>query len=283
VASVDRHVRTSELLLGVEGLALLRHLYDGTDAAAARRVAEIRQILEDERLDAGAAIRESDARAGYREWSHTYDEPGNQIIALEQPEMWSLLEPLVPGRALDAACGTGRHAARLTALGHSVVGVDLTPEMLARARANVPAATFVHGDLLALPAADGEFDVVMCGLALAHLSDLDTAVGELARVLRSGGRLLISVLHPLQVHLGWHAMFTDPNGERGFVREFAHSHADYLRAFRGSGLELRECREPVLAADHLPAKRRAFVHVPEATADAYMGLPGVLVWSAEKR
>ena len=141
---MDRHVRTSELLLGVEGLALLRHLYDGTDAAAARRVAEIRQILDDERLDAGAPIRETDARGGYREWSHTYDEPGNQIIALEQPEVWSLLEPLAPGRALDAACGTGRHAARLTALGHSVVGVDLTPEMLARARANVPAATFVQ-------------------------------------------------------------------------------------------------------------------------------------------
>ena len=106
---------------------------------------------------------------------------------------------------------------------------------------------------------------------------------ELARVLRSGGHLLISVLHPLQVHLGWHAMFTDPDGERGFVREFAHSHGEYLRAFRGSGLELRECREPAFAADHLPAKRRAFVHLPEATADAYAGLPGVLIWSAEKR
>jgi SAM-dependent methyltransferase len=272
----------SELLVGVEGLALLRHLYDGTDAAAQRRLAEIRRILDDERLDAAAAIRETDARGGYREWSHTYDEPGNQIIALEQPVVWSLVESLTPGQALDAACGTGRHAGRLTALGHTVVGVDLTPEMLELARANVPAAKFVAGDLIAIPAADREFDLVVCGLALSHLTDLEAAVGELARVLRSGGVMVISVLHPFQAHLGWHAPFTDPGGERGFIREHPHGHGDYLRAFRASGLELRECREPAFAIEHVPAKRRAFEHVPEATAEAYVGLPGVLVWSAEK-
>jgi SAM-dependent methyltransferase len=272
----------SELLIGVEGLALLRHLYDGTDAAAQRRLAEIGRILDDERLDAAEAIRETDARGGYREWSHTYDEPGNQIIALEQPEVWSLVESLTPGHALDAACGTGRHAARLTALGHSVVGVDLTPEMLERARVNVPAAKFVAGDLLGIPAADREFDLVVCGLALSHLIDLEAAVGELARVLRSGGVIVISVLHPFQAHLGWHAPFTDPAGERGFIREHPHGHADYLRAFRTSGLELRECREPAFAIEHVPAKRRSFEHIPEATAEAYVGLPGVLVWSAEK-
>jgi SAM-dependent methyltransferase len=275
-------MRMSELLVGVEGLALLRHLYDGTDAAAERRLTEVRRILDDDQLGAAAPIRESDTRDGYRDWSQSYDDPGNQIIALEQPEVWSLLEPIRPGRALDAACGTGRHAARLAALGHSVVGVDLTPEMLERAQANVPTATFLRGDLLALPSGDREFDVVVCGLALAHLPDLAAAVRELARVLRSGGVLLISVLHPFQVHLGWHAMFTDPAGERGFIREYPHGHGDYLRAFGAAGLEPRECREPEFAPDHLPAKRRAFAHLPEATAEAYAGLPGVLVWSAVK-
>jgi SAM-dependent methyltransferase len=279
---MDRHIRVRELLVGVEGLALLRHLYDGTDGAADRRLAEVRRILDDDRFLVETRIREADARDGYREWSVSYDEPGNPIIALEQPALWSLLDSVAPGRALDAACGTGRHAEHLVALGHTVVGVDITAEMLERARINVPAASFTHGDLLAIPATDDEFDVIVCGLALSHLVDLDGAVRELARVLHPGGHMFLSVLHPFHAHLGWHAPFTDAAGERGFVREHAHGHADYLSAFRAAGLEARDCLEPALSIEHVRAKRRAFEHVPEAAIEAYVGLPGVLVWSTSK-
>jgi SAM-dependent methyltransferase len=279
---VERHVRDRELLVGVEGLALLRHLYDGSNDAAERRLAEVRRILDDEGLQRGGPIRETDPRAGYREWSHSYDEPGNPIVGLEQPSVWSLLETPAPGRALDAACGTGRHAARLVALGHSVVGIDLTPEMLERARANVPQAEFLEGDLLAIPAADDKFDIVVCGLALSHLEDLGSGVHELARVLRPGGQLIVSVLHPVLAHLGWQAPFANPDGERGFVREHAHGHAEYLNTFREAALEIVSCYEPALTVDHIRSKRRAFRQIPEATAQAYTGLPGVLVWSARK-
>ena len=142
------------------------------------------------------------------------------------------MDSVPPGRALDAACGTGRHAGHLVALGHTVLGIDITPEMLDRARINVPAASFIRGDLLA--------------------------------------------------HLGWHAPFTDGGGERGFVREHAHSHADYLSAFRAARLEPRDCREPALSIEHVREKRRAFEHVPDAVIEAYVGLPGVLVWNASK-
>ncbi len=283
VAAMTRHVRDRELLVGVEGLALLRHLYDGPDDAAERRLAEVRRILDDDRLLRAAPIREADPRAGYRQWSNTYDEPGNPIVALEQPIVWSLLEGMTPGRALDAACGTGRHTGRLVELGHRALGVDLTPEMLEHARINVPQASFLEGDVSAIPAADEEFDLVVCGLALSHLNDLAGGICELSRVLRPGGELVISVLHPVLAHLGWQAPFADAEGERGFVRERAHGHAEYLKAFREAALEILSCHEPTLAVEHLRAKRRAFGQVPEATAQAYAGLPGVLVWSARKR
>jgi SAM-dependent methyltransferase len=282
VAGVERRVRVRELLIGVEGLALLRHLYDGPDDAVGRRLAEVRRVLSDDSFLAEAKIREADPRAGYRAWSQSYDEPGNPIIAIEQPALWSLLDPVPPGRALDAACGTGRHAARLVALGHEVLGVDLTPEMLDRARENVPAASFMQGDLLAIPATDEEFDLVVCGLALSHIPDLDAVIRELARVLRPGGQMVLSVVHPFQAHLGWHARFTDAEGERHFVREHAHSHGDYLRAFRAAGLDPHDCREPSLGPDHVSAMRRVYQHVPEAVREAYVGLPGVLVWSTGK-
>jgi SAM-dependent methyltransferase len=142
VSGVARHVRLRELLVGVEGLALLRHLYDGSDDDADRRLAEVRGLLDDEAFLAGEPIGEAAPRAGYQAWSETYDEPGNPIIALEQPAVWSLMDSLRPGRALDAACGTGRHARHLVELGHEVLGIDLTVEMLERAAVNVPEASF---------------------------------------------------------------------------------------------------------------------------------------------
>lgn len=282
VVAMARHVRLRELLVGIEGLALLRHLYDGDDDAADRRLAEVRQLLDDHAFSAGEQMQKADARAGYGVWAETYDEPGNPIIALEQPAIWSIVGSLPPKRALDAACGTGRHTRHLVDIGHDVIGIDFAPEMLARAEANVPEASFVEADLHDIPAPDGSFDLVVCGLALAHVADLRGCVAELARVLALGGRLVISVLHPFQAHLGWHAPFANIRGERGFIREYAHTHADYLAAFMRAGLHAVGCVEPALTADQARAKRRAFEHIPEATMQAYLGLPGVLVWDVEK-
>lgn len=280
---MPRNIRLRELLIGVEGLALLRHLYDGSDDEADRRLAEVRRVLDDEAFAAHEPVSEADPVTGYRSWSERYDEPGNLIIALEEPVMWSVIDGLPPGRALDAACGTGRHARHLADRGHQVVGVDVSPEMLARARSRVPEATLIEADLQRIPAADAAFDLVISGLALAHLAELSTGVRELARVLRPGGRLVISVLHPLQALLGWHAPFEDALGRRRFVREHAHTHGDYLAAFIAADLAVRRCVEPPLAAEHVRAKRRAFRHVPDATVAAYAGLPGVLIWDLEKR
>ena len=276
-----RHVRLRDLLVGVEGLALLRHLYDGTDADADRRLAEVRTLLDDDAFSEAELTSEADARTGYGSWAASYDEPGNPIIALEEPAVWSLVDHLPPGRALDAACGTGRHARHLVALGHEVVGVDLTPEMLARARETVAGAEFLEADLARIPSDDAAFDVVVCGLALAHVVELDRVVGELCRVLRPGGHLVISVLHPFQALLGWHAPFADEQGARRFVREHAHTHADYFVAFDRAGLYVRRCLEPKMSAAEVAAKRRAFRHVPDAALAAYLGLPAVLVWDTQ--
>lgn len=275
-------MRLRELLVGVEGLALLRHLYDGSEKDADRRLAEVRRVLDDPSLAAGELTEEADARTGYRAWSDSYDEPGNPIVALEEPVVWSLIRRDPGGRALDAACGTGRHTRHLVKLGYEVVGVDLSTEMLVRARANVPAAQFAEADLRALPVGDATIDTLVSGLAFAHLPNLTEAVAEVGRVLRPGGQAVISVLHPFQAHLGWHAPFEDADGRRGFVREHSHTHADYLAAFRGAGLQVLDCVEPELTVDEARAKRRAFRHVPEATAAAYVGLPGVLVWKVHK-
>ena len=91
-----------------------------------------------------------DVEEGYSGWAESYDDPGNDTIALEEPAVRELLVDLPPGPILDAACGTGRHAAYLSAAGREVVGIDGSEAMLERARAKLPDLDLRRGELTAL-------------------------------------------------------------------------------------------------------------------------------------
>jgi SAM-dependent methyltransferase len=98
-----------------------------------------------------------------------------------------------PGlKLLDLATGTGGVARAAAARGASVVGVDVSAPMLAVAHELSPEIDFRVADAHALPFSAGEFDVVVCGLALSHLHEPPRAMGEALRVLREDGRLVAS-------------------------------------------------------------------------------------------
>jgi ubiquinone/menaquinone biosynthesis C-methylase UbiE len=274
---MGRHMQLREFLLGVEGLALFRSLFSGSDEDALARIEEIRTIL-DERGDEAIAVPTVEALEGYERWATTYDAPGNPLISAEQPAVWELLERADPGRALDAACGTGRHTQRLARLGHEVVGVDASPSMLEAARRKVPAARFLQGDLGELPLDDDSFDLAVCALALEHLEDLLPPIAELARVLRSGGSLIISESHPALRAIGGAPYFEDDAGASGVVRSYNHGHADYLGAFARTGLELVRCIEVPFGPEQIAMQRPAVTFSPAATEAAFGGFPAVLIW-----
>jgi len=95
-----------------------------------------------------------------------------------------------PGdRVLDACCGTGDLALEDLKAGGKVVGLDFSERMLERARRKSDTIEWVQGDATALPYADGSFDVVTVGFGIRNVDDLEAGLRELARVLRSGGRL----------------------------------------------------------------------------------------------
>lgn len=74
-----------ELLIGVQGLALLRNFHDGPDDGPAERLEDIRRLLDDSEFGTTYTVREIEVAAGYRSWSQRYDEPGNPLIKLEEP------------------------------------------------------------------------------------------------------------------------------------------------------------------------------------------------------
>ena len=124
------------------------------------------------------------------------------LPAIGIPVAGSLLRAadLQPGeRVLDVGCGTGliaRRAAEAVGDDGSVTGVDLSPEMIEFAsslpRAEGASTDWRQGDATALPFADGEFDVVLCQLALMFVEDRPAAISEMHRVLVPGGRVVIS-------------------------------------------------------------------------------------------
>jgi SAM-dependent methyltransferase len=99
---------------------------------------------------------------------------------------------------LDLACGQGTHTRRLAdAAGPSglVVGADLSAPMLRRAAQAVTGDTtvFVRADAMDLPLRDDTVDALCCSLCLHLVPDLDTALSQIVRVLRPGGRLAVAV------------------------------------------------------------------------------------------
>lgn len=110
-----------------------------------------------------------------------------------------LADPPVGGRALDICCGTGDlsiELARRVGPTGGVLGCDFSGEMLSRAAGKVSQlglghVQFEHADALNLPYADDSFDVVANGFGLRNLADHRGGVAEMARVARSGGRVVV--------------------------------------------------------------------------------------------
>lgn len=99
-------------------------------------------------------------------------------------------------RVLDAGTGTGIGVVAATGGGREVVGVDLSPEMLAVARRRLPGHALVEADFARLPFEAGAFDVVLSVHALLFAEDRVAALGEWRRVTRPGGRVSLSVPGP---------------------------------------------------------------------------------------
>jgi ubiquinone/menaquinone biosynthesis C-methylase UbiE len=240
------YVHPLAYLLGLEGVALLHAFagdYDREFTMA--RLAEVRALLDAvEELGDGVMVEPIPTTEGYGSWAEFYDEPGNQLIDLEQPIVREILDGLPLGVALDAACGTGRHSAYLAALGHEVIGVDTSPEMLRRARQKVPGGEFHEADLHDLPLPDDHVDLVVCALALMHVPDLEPVLAEFVRVLRPGGSLVISDWRTLVKEIALPVVKDGPDGSPGYIPTKARLTSEYLAAALPLGLQVRRCEEP---------------------------------------
>jgi len=288
-------------LVGLEGIALLRAFsgdYDHDFTLA--RLDEVRQLLEDrDSLGAGTEARPISRREGYDAWAPFYDDQSNQLLEIEQPIVREILDGLPPGTALDAACGTGRHAAYLASLGHAVIGVDSSPGMLTVARKKVPQGEFHEADLNALPLEDDSVDLVVCAIALVHFADIGRPFREFARVLRPGGHLVVSDQRGLIGDINLPVLHEGPEGELGYMPAHGRLASEYLAVALPLGFRVLRCEEPRVPSPLLDDQGRTLhdgereppqdpgeppyiwaLHAEtiEATNAAWRGRPSSIIW-----
>lgn len=280
--------RAGQYFLAVNGVAAMRRVLSRPTEGLAR-IDDMKQIVADFDTfpnDIEIEVVEHEVESGYQTWAPIYDGP-NPAILVEAPVVHEMLSHLDVGRALDAACGTGRHAGHLAALGFETVGVDATAAMLDVARTSFPDVDFREGRLEALPVDDTSFDVVTSALAVCHAPDLDPVFAEFARVLKPGGTLILSDPHPTTVQLGGVAGFRDPAADptQGFTMPFIpnlhHPIHTYVNAAATAGLEILECREPTFPDEGMATNPAYAVH-PDAVRQAFGDLPFVVVWRMRK-
>lgn len=217
------------------------------------------------------AITPLPTQEGYDRWASTYDAYDNPLIALEQPIIRERMGSPQHLDVLDVGCGTGRHAHWMAGEGARVTGVDFSNGMLDQLRRkDAPAIDLVEHDLTqGLPQADASADLVTCCLVLEHLPDLGVIFGEMARVARPGGRVLISDFHPEMLRRGYHARFREaPEGPKFQMQGEAHTVSDYVMAATRAGLAISHASEHIMT-EALAASSRS--------AKKWVGLPLLFV------
>src|SRR5437867_7139841 len=111
-------------------------------------------------------------RAGYDQWSETYDDTPNPLVALDRRYTMHLLRPRSGERILDAGCGTGANLRVMLRSGSEPVGLDLSRGMLNVARRRFVSVPLAQADLNEdLPLHSEVFDAVLCALVGEHLTN----------------------------------------------------------------------------------------------------------------
>jgi SAM-dependent methyltransferase len=174
---------------------------------------------------------------------------------------------------LDVGCGEGRFCRMLAERGARTIGVDPTRPLIAAARARQPEGEFHEAGGEALPVAAASIDLVVSYVALLDIPDFRAAIKEMARVLRPGGRCVVSNLNGFATasKLLWardaqgnklHWTLDDYMEERAervgwagiSVINWHRPFSAYMQAFLGVGLILEQFEEPVPAPEVLAAQ-----------------------------
>jgi ubiquinone/menaquinone biosynthesis C-methylase UbiE len=187
-------------------------------------------------------IREAwNALAAY--WDENMEAGRTWQRGLIQPAVEALLRLERGERVLEIACGNGEFSRRMAELGARVLATDFSEAMLERARARSGDLEYRLADaadestLLSLGTSGESFDAVVCNMAIMDMLEIEPMVAASARLLRSGGRFVFSVLHPAFNSTATR-MVEQFENEDGVVRIYSVKVSSYIHPSVGKGVAL---------------------------------------------
>ena len=197
----------------------------------------------------------SDVAKSYDRWAASYDEDKNATRDLDAIVIRRATLALDGRDVLELGSGTGKNTMWLATHAKSVIALDFSLGMIARAHERVGSTNvkFLQHDVretFPLPAAS--VDLVVANLILEHVHDLEPVFFEAARVLRPGGQMFVCELHPYRQLTGAQAQFKDPStGQIVMVTAHVHSISEYVNGAIRAGFSVREIGEAL--EDDAPA------------------------------
>jgi ubiquinone/menaquinone biosynthesis C-methylase UbiE len=173
-----------------------------------------------------------DIQQSYNLWAGQYDTNHNKTRDLEAVAIREMLEGFSFDHCLEIGCGTGKNTQWLATKAKQITAIDLSEEMLARARKKVKSGkvTFIQADINAdWNFVKGLYDLVSFSLVLEHIEHLGPIFEKAARVLQPGGCLYLGELHPFRQYGGTKARFDTAEGQH-IVRCYNHHLSDFTQA-----------------------------------------------------
>lgn len=159
-------------------------------------------------------------------------------------------------RLLDIACGTGNAALVAEPAGAAVVGLDSSLRLLEVAQERVRGGRFVCGDAARLPFSDARFDAIVSVFGVIYVRPAEAAVAEIARVVRPGGRLVITTWPPRGPMFGavslMRSALADAGGEDAAVTPANWGDPSVIEALLGRYGEVAITEEQLRHADSSP-------------------------------
>ena len=192
-------------------------------------------------------------------WSKAYDDSPNPMLSLEERFLAPILPNLRGKDVVDVGCGTGRWLERIAkSLPRSMTGVDVSPEMLDRARQKLAReAVLIVGNATSLSIADMSADVVLVSFVASYVAELPRFAAELRRVARRDSRIYISDLHPdTAAACNWKRTFGSGRKRVGLTTH-QRSLPEVIACFRAAGFEATCLLELPFGLDELETFRSA--------------------------
>jgi ubiquinone/menaquinone biosynthesis C-methylase UbiE len=181
----------------------------------------------------------------YNSWASQYDSNENKTRDLEAKALREVLSTISFDSCLEIGCGTGKNTEWLLQKTEWITAVDLSEEMLSRAREKVQSAKveFVQADINTdWTFTDKKFNLVSFSLVLEHIKNLDHIFQEAQRKVFEGGYLYIGELHPFKQYTGSKARFETGEGLQ-VVECYNHHISEFTQSAEKHGLRLLQLRE----------------------------------------